>query len=173
MAAPAHIPTDPTRAKAYQSPPRREGSWRAERPGEVVGSAHPSGPGLGHQGPDQGYVLKLAAGFRDDLVLAPGEHTADVLAGVSAVALRRASLYGRAPIAEDLRIALTVFGFLDPAPDDLVGWRRARFDELHHTAVHYSRARELTDLVPEATLRMSPDAVAAASSDDWREPLGL
>lgn len=173
MAAPSHVRADPTAPRAYVSPPRREGSWRAERPGEVVGGGQPSGPALGNQGPDQGYVLKLAARLRDDLVLAPGEHAADVLEGAAAVALRRASLFGRAPVMHDLRLALTLFGFLGDAPDDLVEWRGERFEELHHTTIHYGRARALADLVPEATLRMAPDQVAAAHRVDWRGPLGL
>jgi hypothetical protein len=173
MAAPSHVRTDPTRSKAYQSPPRRAGSWRAERPGEVVGEAQPSGPALGNQGPDQGYVLKLANRFRDELELVAGESAADALTGASAVALRRASLYGRAPTTHDLRLALNLFGFLGAAPDEQVAWRRGHFDELHHETIHYQRARQLADLVPEQTLRMSPEAVADASAIDWRGPLGL
>ena len=73
----------------------------------------------------------------------------------------------------DLRIALTLFGFLGDAPDDLVEWRRERFDELHHTAFHYGRARELADLVPEATLRMTPTQVTEAHRADWKDLLGL
>ena len=36
---------------------------------------------MGNQGPDQGYILKLASGISDQLVLAPGEHAADVIEG--------------------------------------------------------------------------------------------
>lgn len=173
MAAPTHVPKAPNRPKAYTSPPRREGSWTADRPGEVLGGRQPEGGGLGHQGPDQGYVLKLAERFRDDLVLAPGEHAADALTGCRGVALRRASLFGRAPVADDLRLALTVFGYLDQAPDDLVAWRRTYFDEVHHEAVHYVAAREIADLVPESTLHLSAGAALSAHRSDWRAPLGL
>ena len=172
MSAPGHVRTDPTQPKAYRSPTRRAASWRADRPGEVVGSGQPSGPALGNQGPDQGYVLKLAESFRDRLVLAPFESAADAITGASAVALRRASLYGRAPVGHDLELALTIFGFLGEAPDDLRDWRQPRFAELHHTAVHYGRARRLADLVPEATLRLPFDEVERAHRADWRGPLG-
>ena len=145
----------------------------ANRPGEVVGTAQPSGPAVGNQGPDQGYVHKLVRRFEADLVLAPGEHAGDVLEGACAVALRRASLYGRAPVADDLRVALTVFGFLGPAADELVEFRKPLFEELRHVAFHYFTAREIADLVPEATLRMEPTEVAVACADDWRAPLGL
>ena len=39
----------------------------ADRPGEVVGGESPAGPGMGHQGPDQGYALKLAQRFAGGL----------------------------------------------------------------------------------------------------------
>lgn len=172
MSAPSHVPSRPNQPKAYSSPPRRAGSWRADRPGEVIGTGQPSGPALGNQGPDQGYVLKLAGEFADDLVLAPGEHRADAVAGAVAVALRRASLFARAPMIDDLRVAFTLFGYLGDAPAELVALRRELFDELHHTAIHYFAARELADSVPEATLRMTPSEVAQATAADWRAALG-
>lgn len=173
MSAPSFVPGRPNQKKAYSSPARRRGSWSANRPGDVIGTAQPSGPALGNQGPDQGYVLKLAEHFRKDLVLRPSEHSADALTGCCAVALRRASLYGRAPMSGDLKLALTLFGYLDEAPDELVKLRRARFDEVHHQTIHYFAAREIADMVPEATLRMSPDEVAAACEADWKKPLDL
>jgi hypothetical protein len=173
MSAPAHVPGRLNQPKAYSSPPRRAGSWRADRPGEIVGTGQPSGPALGNPGPDQGYILKLAAGVGDELVLAPGEHRTDAIAGACAVALRRASLYGRGPMADDLRVALTLFGYFGEAPEELVARRRGLFDEVHHSTVHYFAAREIADLVPEATLRMSLDEVVAACASDWKAPLGL
>lgn len=172
MSAPSHVPSLPYQAKAYSSPPWRPGSWRADRPGDVVGTHQPSGPALGNQGPNQGYVLKLAESFTDRLVLAPGEHHADAVAGAAAVALRRASLFGRAPMIDDLTIAFTLFGYLGPAPDDLVAQRRELMDELHHSTIHYFAARELANSVPEATLRMSVAEVTAATAADWRAALG-
>ena len=69
-------------------------------------------PGLGVRGPDQGYALELATMFADRLVLEPGEHAEDVLAGAVAIALRRAAIFGRAPIATDIDLALDLFGYL-------------------------------------------------------------
>ena len=51
--------------------------------------------------------------------------------------------------------------------------RRELFDEVHHSTVHYFAAREIADMVPEATLRMSLGGVIAASAADWKAPLGL
>lgn len=137
-----------------------------------MGEAVPSGPGLGNQGPDQGYLLKLAREFADPIMAAFGEQADDVLAGCCAVALRRASLFGRAPVVHDLRLALELFGFLGEAASGLVDWRRPRFAGAagHHG---YHVKLRLADVVPEATLRLTPAAVANACAEDWRAPLGL
>ncbi len=174
MSAPEFVPAGVIAGKVYKSPPRREGAWLADRPGEVVGEVYqPTGPAFGNQGPDQGYVLKLARRFVDDLVLAPGEHEVDAIAGAVAVALRRASLFGRGPVADDLRVALIVFGYLEAAPDELVSLRRRLFDEVHHHVVHYREAREIATMVPESTLRSSVGTVKTRHEADWRTPLGV
>ncbi len=144
----------------------------ADRPGEVVGSDAPAGPGLGYQGPDQGYALKLAERFAGQLVLAPGEREDDALAGCVSVALRRASMFGRAPVVHDVRLALELFGFLGEADAELVVWRRDQFAGAagHHG---YHVKLRLADLVPAETLRLTPAAVAAARTENWRTPLGL
>ncbi|MEZ5139615.1 MAG: hypothetical protein R2711_12865 [Acidimicrobiales bacterium] len=69
----------------------------------------------GRPGPDQGYLLKLVPLLRDELVLADGEDRRDAEAGGVAIALKRASLFGRAPIVHDLRVAYTVWGLLSPS----------------------------------------------------------
>ena len=144
----------------------------ADRPGEVVGAEPHAGSGMGHQGPDQGYALKLAQRFAGRLVLTTGEREDDALAGCCAVALRRASLFGRAPVMHDLRLALELFGFLIDADAALVTWRRPLFAGAagHHG---YHVKLRLAELVPEDTLRSTPAAVAEACSQNWRTPLGL
>ena len=144
----------------------------ADRPGEVVGSEASAGPGLGYQGPDQGYALKLAQRFAGRLVLAAGEREDDALAGCVAVALRRASMFGRAPVVHDVRLALELFGFLDEADADLVAWRSDQFAGAagHHG---YHVKLRLADLVPAETLRLTPAAAASARTDNWRTPLGV
>ena len=148
----------------------------ADRPGEVVGGEPTAGPGLGNQGPDQGYALKLAERFAGRLVLAAGEREDDALAGCVAVALRRASVFGRAPVMHDLRLALELFGFLidadADADADLVAWRRDRFAGAAGHHGYHVKVR-LAALVPTETLRLTPAAAAGARSKDWRAPLGL
>ena len=168
MAAPEYVPVDRTRVlRTYQSPQRRPGPWLADRPGELVDVGQPTGPALGSQGPDQGYVLRLARQFEGKLVLTTGEHERDALAGASGIALKRASLFGRAPVVHDLTVALTIWGFLGDAPADLVEQRRRLFEEVS-SPHHYAEARRIVDLVPEATLRKTPQQVAEAHRADWR-----
>jgi hypothetical protein len=173
MAAPDYVPLKPTDApRAYSSPPRRPESWRAERPGELV-EGQPRSTRLGNQGPDQGYALKLVRLFHDKLHLTEGEHREDAEVGCIGVALKRASIFGRAPVVHDLTIAFTVWGFLDESPaKELVQVRRALFAEVRHP-IHYAQQRAIVDAVPESTLRMTPEAVAEGYQRDWRSLLQL
>ena len=163
------------RPRSYASPPRRDGEWFGARPGEVIGEGGQPDPDAGRRGapgPDQGYVLTLLALLRPELHLAEGENLADVEAGAVAVALKRASLYGRAPIVHDLRVAYTVWGFLDAdAPKELVDVRRDGFEGVRLTAHHYPELRAVADAVPESTLRRTPADVTAAYRADWRSLL--
>ncbi len=160
MAVPSHVPEVailPTSA-AYTSPRCRFGSWRAERPGEALaGDRDTSGAGLGYPGPDQGYVLRLVHLFEPQLRLASGENSADVIAGGVAVALKRASLFGRAPVAEDLRVVFDLFGFLtSDASDELVARRRQLFAGVAGDH-NYRDVRRIADLVPASVLRPGVD----------------
>lgn len=172
MAAPEHVPVDPNRpVRGYESPPRLPEQWRPDRPGEVVEAGQPRGARFGNQGPDQGYALSLARRFRGTLTLAPGEHEKDALAGAVGVALKRASLFGRAPMVHDLTVALTLWGFLGDAPPALREVRGDRFEEVSHPH-HYEKLRRLVDLVPDDALRLSPVQVSEAHRADWRSLLG-
>lgn len=172
MAAPEYVPVKPLEdPRAYASPPRRPDPWMADRPGDLV-DGQPLGELYGYQGPDQGYALVLARRFEGRLTLREGEHEADAIAGSLGVALKRASLFGRAPVIHDLTVAFTVWGFLDDNPlGDLVALRRPLFEEVSHPS-HYADARRIADMVPIATLRKSPDQIAEQHKTNWRSPLG-
>jgi hypothetical protein len=144
----------------------------SDRPAEVVEDGQPRGLLLGSQGPDQGYMLSLARRFEGKLTLAPGEHERDALAGAVGVALKRASIFGRAPVVHDLTVALTIWGFLGEAPPELVELRKERFEEVWHPH-HYGSLRRIVDMVPEGTLRQSPAQVAERHRADWRSLLDL
>jgi hypothetical protein len=170
MAAPDYVPRPKAeKARVYESPPWSGDSWEQDRPAELM-AGQPMGPRLGYPGPDQGFALKLVRLFEGQLALAPGEHEADAVAGCTAVALKRASLFGRAPVVYDLQIAFTIFGYWPPGnqPDPaLVKLRKPLFEEVANLH-HYSELRHIVDLVPVAVLQLTPDAVAAQAASDWR-----
>lgn len=174
MAAPQFIPVSPTeRIKAYESNDHVPRSWQPDRPGEVEGR-QPAGAGFGSQGPDQGYGIKLANRFRDKLQLSEGEHVADAMQGCLNVALRRASLYGRAPVIHDFTMAFTMWGFLDSNPPaELVAIRKKAFEGVGHVMAHYSEGRAIVDPIPDSTFLQTPDQLTAAYKHDWRGTLGL
>lgn len=178
MAAPEFVPLKPNdKVRKYSAPPRRDEEWVPVRPGELVttgGQPDVDAGRMGAPGPDQGYVLKLIPLFRDELKLVGTEQQADAEAGAVAIALKRASLFGRAPVVHDVRIAYTVWGFLDGgAPSELVAERTTRFEGIHLTAHHYPELRAVADSVPESTLRLTPAEVAARYAADWRSLLSL
>jgi hypothetical protein len=178
MAAPEFVPTKPThRPRSYASPPWRDDEWLADRPAEVVddgGQPDVDAGRMGAPGPDQGYLLKLVPLLRDQLVLAPGEDRRDAEAGGVVVALKRAAIFGRAPILADLRVAYRLWGLLSSsAPAELVAERTKRFEGVHHTAQHYPELRAVADAVPEGTLRLTPAEVDARHAADWRSLLAL
>lgn len=174
MAAPKFSPVAPVdEARYYESPDHVPDAWKPDRGGDIDGF-QPSAARLGNQGPDQGFALRIAAGLRPKLVLQPGENADDAIEGCLGVALRRASLFSRAPVVHDLNIAFTIFGFYDDEPPaELVELRRAMFEGLRHTAHHYTDARAVADLPPVETLRGTPDQIAADYPGEWRSLLGL
>jgi hypothetical protein len=126
---------------------------------------------MGRPGPDQGYAYTLARQFADRLRIPHGEHAEDAVSGCTAVALRRASMFGRAPTVYDLELAFGLFGYLDDAasaPADLVAWRQPVFSGASHD---YWDQRAIVDGVPEATLRMTP-AEVRAGLPRWRQLVG-
>jgi hypothetical protein len=149
MAAPEYVPNNlaqqPRRGLAL--PPARR--WANERPA-ALGPDQPRGVALGDPGPDQGYALLLAKRFEDRLVVESGESKDDAIAGCLGIALRRASLFGRAPVIHDLELAFRIWGFLGDAPGELVELRRPLFQG---AAKHYWDQRAIVDSVPEDTLR--------------------
>jgi len=173
MAAPKFTPVPAIGVvTSYQSPDVVPDAWTQDRPGDFRGR-QPQGPHLGFQGPDQGYALVLARRLRPQLVLSDAENADDAVAGCTAIGLRRASLYGRAPVIHDLRIAFTIWGFLDTAPPaDLVALRVERFEGAGDPH-HYDAVRAIVDAIPESTLRSRPDEVAHSYPAQWRSLLGL
>jgi len=174
MAAPKFAPVSPTDVvRTYESPEYVPTPWEPDRPAEIVGR-QPVGERLGYQGPDQGYVLTLAERIRPKVKVSAAESVNDAIAGCVNIALRRASLFGRAPVIHDLTVALTIWGWLaDDPPADLVARRKELFEGVANTNHHYAEGRLIADLVPEATLRLDPAKAAQAYADGkWRDLSG-
>lgn len=174
MAAPKFFPVAPVdAARYYESPDHVPEAWTPDRAGEIDGF-QPAAAGLGKPGPDQGFALRIAEQLRPRLELQQGEDADDTIEGCLGVALRRASLFSRAPVVHDLDIAFTIFGFYDEQPPaELVVLRRPMFEGLRRTGHHYTESRAVADLPPTETLRSTPEEVAAAYPDGWRSLLGL
>ncbi len=151
MSAPTYVPATENDVSSYTSPPRRAEAWRANRPGETLGDEE----FFGAPGPDQGYAIKLARRFEDRLQLDDSENPVDVLASAVAVALRRASIFGRAPVVHDILFALELFGALEQSIPNLVAWRKENLTGAsgHHG---YHICRHLANFFPESTLRATP-----------------
>lgn len=173
MAAPKFAPVSPVDgARGYSSPAHVPRAWMPDRPGEIRGF-QPGGDGLGFQGPDQGFGIKIANTFRDRITVSPSERIDDALCGCLGIGLRRASMFSRAPVVHDFTVAFTAWGFLDGAPPaELTTLRAELFDGLANIAHHYREGRLVVDMMPEATLRMSPQQVTAAFPGRWRELVG-
>ena len=173
MAAPKHTPVNPTdRPRAYTSPEFVPAPWTNTRKASVTGR-QPRTDRLGHPGPDQGYVLKLAERMRPRIKVSAGEHVDDAIQGCIGIALRRASHFGRAPVIHDLDIALTIWGyFLDTPPAELVAVRKSVFAGVGNVVHHYVEARQIVDMVPQSTIIMTPEMVKKAMPNSWRALVG-
>lgn len=95
--------------------------WRTSKPGVPAGPADvPSGGHFGSAGPDPGWALKLVANA--DL---PSDDP-NLASVVTGLVLARASASGRAPVPEDIEVALVLCGFSEDASAGLVE-RRERW----------------------------------------------
>jgi hypothetical protein len=108
--------------------------------------------------------------IRGEVHLAPLEHADDAEVGCVNIAMRRAAIYGRAPVIHDLRIAFTIWGFLDQQPpDELVAYRRPRFAGAAHD---YDTQRAIVDQIPDETLRLPLADVKAQYPTHWPRLVG-
>jgi len=139
---------EPNLAPGVHMPPAR--AWRADRPGDL-GAIQPKGAFLGSPGPNVGYALNLANRARDRMRLEPGEHAEDAISVVAALAMKRASTFGRGPTVNDVDFALELMGYLGDAPDDVLAWRPGVVRAAAH---EYSVQRAVVDTVSTGLLRL-------------------
>lgn len=172
MAAPRTARSSERAPRSYSSPDVVPDAWTPDRPG-IVDGLQPSGARLGSQGPDQGFALTIARRRASRVRLQQGERLDDAIRGCVAIALRRASAFSRAPVVHDVDLAFTIWGFYDDQPPaDLVARRAELFEGIGNVLHHYAEGREVADLVPESTLRMTPAAATAAYPAGWRDLTG-
>lgn len=153
--------------------PKRVGSevpatkpWVAERPGELL-YGQPQGAMLGSQGPGQGYALTLLRAAKAWLQYGPLEKPADGDALLSALAMRRASLYGRAPTMHDIKFAAAILGMDGKGTDAQIDWRTQVGRGAHH---HTDEVHHAIDGVSDDTLKQPLDKVLGRQ---WEANLGL
>jgi hypothetical protein len=162
------VPTDPFVPERLEDEPRQEPnlppgvkmpparSWVANRPGDIP-AGWPSGKLLGSPGPNVGYALTLANRARDRFALAPHEHPEDAIAVVAEIAMRRAALFGRAPVMPDVEFGMRIMGYTGDATSDFVTWRTRAVTGARHD---YYERRGLVDAIPVDILRLVPSALA-------------
>ena len=156
------MPTDPFVNAGAQSAPRNEATlppgvvlppsraWRSDRPGDLVDGVQPEGALFGSPGPNVGYALRLVHRASADFQLAAGEHRGDAEAVVAAVAMKRASSYGRAPIVADVEKAASLLGYRGGSDAGTVARRADAVQGAHH---EYGRCRAVADQVDLEVLR--------------------
>jgi hypothetical protein len=171
MAVDPYVPTREEDAprRSVAIPPAS--GWRAARPGDIdpaVGSGR-KGVLFGTPGPDSGYALTLAGRFGDRIAAVAPETVHDAEMIGAQVAMRRGGLFGRAPIALDVELGLTLFGWLGDAPADLVEWRRLGVAGVAHD---YPRRIGLVEGIPDAVIRQKPEEIRGRLAE-WRQLLGL
>lgn len=104
-------PADRPRAVPEPASPR---FGRDTRPGVITAPDQmPTGPGFGRPGPDTGWALRI---IRAADLPEIGEAHESVLAAIMGA---RASLYGRAPIPEDLAVARVLMGMGEGLPAEI------------------------------------------------------
>lgn len=130
--------------------------WRADKPGVPEGPTGIRGGGIyGTTGPDPGWglrILNMAELPSDD------EHLREVIIGLM---LARAAAFGRAPVPEDIDVALALCGFGFEAPSEI----QERRDRWVEAAAHDRRpgATAVAE-VDRDLLVMTPDEVEAAQT---------
>jgi len=104
--------------------------WRSTKPGVPDGPTEISGGGYyGTTGPDPGWGLRLLS---QTVLPDEDEHFREVIAGLT---LARAAALGRAPVREDIEVALTLCGYGFEAPAEVLEQRK----HWVHAAAHDQR----------------------------------
>jgi hypothetical protein len=167
MAAPRYVPPPVQQAKYYQSTTKKKHSSGVDRPAEVY-KRNGDEAGTGNPGPDQGYALRLVKEFKDKVFLFQGEHWQDASEVAVITALKRASIFGRAPCIHDIEAGLWIWGYLDSNPEDqLIEIRKGNFGHIG-SGHNYLKRRYVSDAVSSLGLKRSIDQIRTDYEKDWR-----
>jgi len=151
---------DAPRQTAAPGAPAR---WVNERPGAITTpDQQPWGGAFGRPGPDTGWALRLIGRAEWDR----SHRAKETEAVLAAVVGARASHYGRAPVPQDVEVALTLLGMrsdgLSEETVDALGSRREH--ALDHAAHEHSKGAGLLDDIPLAHLIATPAELRALLS---------
>tara|TARA_B100000530_G_scaffold320038_1_gene253068 strand:+ start:2003 stop:2539 length:537 start_codon:yes stop_codon:yes gene_type:complete len=167
MAAPRYVPSPAQQKKYYESTRKVKHSSGVERPAEVFKHEHEQS-GTGHPGPDQGYALRLVKDFKGKIFLFEGEHWEDASEVAVLTALKRASLFGRAPCNHDLEAGFCIWGYLDSSPqEELLMIRKEKFGHIG-SAHNYLMRRYISDAVSAAGLKRPLASIQDDYESNWR-----
>lgn len=160
-----NIPIDQRDAPRSKPSPGPARAWKPSRPGDLVTPEQvPSGGAFGVIGPDSGYALRLATEY--ELNLLPGEHKHDLEVAVAAIASARAAGFGRAPIADDVAVAMIVLGLdREAAVDPGVLSNRPRW--VANAGHDAGKLRGIVADVPADLLALTPAQLRARVADGW------
>lgn len=148
---------DLPRPSATTSPARR---WTPRRPGEMNSPVEvPWGGAYGTTGPDTGYAMRLVR--QRDIPHVVGEDHHSVETAIVTLAGARASSYGRAPIGQDVDVAMTLLGYMaDGMPAELMeALRVARGPQIANIGHDAGRERGVAAAVPLDVLISSLDSI--------------
>ena len=167
MAAPKDGPSPVQQTKFYQSTRKTKHSSGIPRPAEVL-KHNENQAGIGHPGPDQGYALRLVKQFEEKVFLFTGEHWEDASEVAVLTALKRASLFGRAPCVYDIEVGLCIWGYLDSNPDDeLIELRKDNFGHIG-SGHNYLMRRYVSDAISSSGLKRPPEIIRMDYEQNWR-----
>lgn len=119
---------------------------RTPKPGLLRNVERLEGAGYGTPAPGEGYALTIAARECSRLAFEHPHDEHDVALGVGLVAAKRASLVGRGPTLEDVKVAMGLFGLREGSP--LGRTVTAPFLGLSHSYV--AQRRFVDGVAPEA-----------------------
>lgn len=134
--------------------PAAPARWSPERPGMITSPDQVSPGGLfGRPGPDTGWAFRIV---RQAGLPAEQRRAQPVLVTLMSA---RASLFGRAPIPEDLEVAQILLGFEDGAPEAVVNRGERWLKQARHESVAGAAAAEEAG---SELLAMAPGSLRAA-----------